>query len=227
MANLIIKSSADNLVLQGSDASPAITVGATGTTTFAENATLSGTANNLGTVTAGTYKGIVHSDATFPTGHVLQMFNVLSTAATSITNTNAVILTKTFNRIKGNSHFIVNTVVSMAMVTSNANTDGCDPDLRFFVNGSAVTTNGLLTGDGFYRSDVPAWRLAATNSGAYDVYQQGITQDFTHISSGSDNDSVTIAVDCTGSSLGVWINRSQASATSGGSSSLTIWEVSA
>ena len=54
MANLIIKSSADNLVLQGSDASPAITVGATGTTTFAENATLSGTANNLGTVTAGT-----------------------------------------------------------------------------------------------------------------------------------------------------------------------------
>ena len=54
MANLIIKSSADNLVLQGSDASPAITVGATGTTTFAENATLSGTANNLGTVSAGT-----------------------------------------------------------------------------------------------------------------------------------------------------------------------------
>ena len=65
MANLIIKSSADNLVLQGSDASPAITVGATGTTTFAEpatmsgtlgvtgNTTLSGTANNIGTVTAG------------------------------------------------------------------------------------------------------------------------------------------------------------------------------
>jgi len=53
MANLIIKSSADNLVLQGSDASPAITVGATGTTTFAENATLSGTANALGTVATG------------------------------------------------------------------------------------------------------------------------------------------------------------------------------
>ena len=54
MANLIIKSSADNLVLQGSDSSPAITVGATGTLTFAENLTLSGTANNVGTVTAGT-----------------------------------------------------------------------------------------------------------------------------------------------------------------------------
>jgi len=57
MANLIIKSSADNLVLKGSGqtgSDTAITVGATGTTTFAENATLSGTANNFGTVTAGT-----------------------------------------------------------------------------------------------------------------------------------------------------------------------------
>ena len=60
MANLIIKSSADNLVLQGSDASPAITVAADGQTTFAEaatmsgNVTMSGTANNIGTVTAGT-----------------------------------------------------------------------------------------------------------------------------------------------------------------------------
>ena len=60
MANLIIKSSADNLVLQGSDASPAITVGTTGTTTFAENATFSGTANNLGTVTAATIATGVH-----------------------------------------------------------------------------------------------------------------------------------------------------------------------
>ena len=62
MANLIIKSSADNLVLQGSDASPAITVGATGTTTFAENATFSGTANNLGTISSAT---------TFPAGHII------------------------------------------------------------------------------------------------------------------------------------------------------------
>jgi len=64
MANLIIKSSADNLVLQGSDASPAITVGATGTTTFAENATLSGTANNVGTVTAGTFNSVIGTSAT-------------------------------------------------------------------------------------------------------------------------------------------------------------------
>ena len=69
MANLIIKSSADDLVLQGSDASPAITVGATGTTTFAEattmsaNVTMSGTANNVGTVTAGTFNSTIGSSA--------------------------------------------------------------------------------------------------------------------------------------------------------------------
>jgi len=63
MANLIIKSSADNLVLQGSDASPAITVGATGTLTFAENVTMSGTANNVGTVTAGTFNSTIGSSA--------------------------------------------------------------------------------------------------------------------------------------------------------------------
>ena len=60
MANLIIKSSADNLVLKGSGGTSAITVEAAGTTTFAENATLSGTANNLGTVTAGTIATGVH-----------------------------------------------------------------------------------------------------------------------------------------------------------------------
>ena len=62
MANLIIKSSADNLVLQGSDASPAITVGATGTTTFAENTTFA------------SGKGMtLTSSSTFPAGHVLQV----------------------------------------------------------------------------------------------------------------------------------------------------------
>jgi hypothetical protein len=60
MANLILKASSGNsLVVQGGDASPAITVGNTGTTTFAENATLSGTANDLGTVTAGTLNSTV------------------------------------------------------------------------------------------------------------------------------------------------------------------------
>ena len=56
MADFIIKSAAgtgNNTLIQGADASPAITIAETGTTTFAENVTMSGTANNLGTVTAG------------------------------------------------------------------------------------------------------------------------------------------------------------------------------
>ena len=60
MANLIIKPSAGgDLVIKSSDDSPAITVGTTGQATFAEaatmsgNVTMSGTANNLGAVTAG------------------------------------------------------------------------------------------------------------------------------------------------------------------------------
>ena len=83
MANLIIKSSADNLVLQGSDASPAITVGATGTTTFAENLTLSGTANNLGTSTAGT----LTSGITYPAGHVVNTSQVHDRDVASHINT--------------------------------------------------------------------------------------------------------------------------------------------
>ena len=89
MANLIIKSSADNLVLQGSDASPAITVGATGTTTFAENATLSGTGNqitSLGSVTTGA----MGSGVTLPAGHVVQLATVTSgTTESSGTSQNA------------------------------------------------------------------------------------------------------------------------------------------
>ena len=68
MANLIIKSSADDLVLKGSGGNSAITVGTDGATTFAQNATLSGTANNLGTVTAG---NISNSAIAYPAGHVV------------------------------------------------------------------------------------------------------------------------------------------------------------
>ena len=58
MANLIIKpTSGGSLILQDEGGSAAISVAAAGTTTFAENTTLSGTANNLGTVTAATING--------------------------------------------------------------------------------------------------------------------------------------------------------------------------
>ena len=66
MANLIIKSSADDLILKGSGGNSAITVGASG------NTTLAGTANNLGTSTAGTFT----SGVTFPAGHVINTYCV-------------------------------------------------------------------------------------------------------------------------------------------------------
>ena len=101
MADMIIKASSNNdLVIHGSDASPAIRVGNTGTTTFAENATLSGTlgvtgnttlsgtANNLGTVTAGSIAGgSITSATTFPAGHVIQTVHSRSTQ-TAISHTN-------------------------------------------------------------------------------------------------------------------------------------------
>ena len=91
MANLIIKSSADDLVLKGSGQSGsdvAITIGATGTTTFAEaatmsgNVTMSGTANNLGTISSAT---------TFPAGHVKNTWYKGSSRSSGldIANTNA------------------------------------------------------------------------------------------------------------------------------------------
>ena len=79
MANLIIKSSADNLVLQGSDASPSMTVGATGTITFAENVTMSGTGNNIGTVTAGT----IGSAVTPPANYIFKAYKTSTQSYTS------------------------------------------------------------------------------------------------------------------------------------------------
>ena len=72
MADLIIKpSSGNSLVFQDEGGDPALTVGTTGTTTFAEaatmsgtlgvtgNTTLSGTGNSIGTVTGGTLNSTV------------------------------------------------------------------------------------------------------------------------------------------------------------------------
>ena len=54
MANLIIKpTSGGNLILQDEGGDAAVTVGTTGSATFAQSVTLSGTTNNIGTVTAG------------------------------------------------------------------------------------------------------------------------------------------------------------------------------
>jgi hypothetical protein len=100
MANLIIKSSADNLVLQGSDASPAITVGATGTTTFAENATLSGTAN-------------VYGDGIFPNHHIVKVVQTVKDS-TFASNSNGFVditgLSATITPASGNKVLVLCTI---------------------------------------------------------------------------------------------------------------------
>ena len=120
MANLIIKSSADNLVLQGSDASPAITVGATGTTTFAENATLSGTANNLGTATAGT----LSSGVTFPAGHVIQIENTLGYTNMNLDTAIDVAMEVTLSNVKASSHVYISYQVPFLINTGDTGSEG-------------------------------------------------------------------------------------------------------
>ena len=85
MADLKIKATSGNLVLADDGGDAAITVASNGTTTFAENATLSGTANNLGTVTAGSIAGgAITSATTFPVGHIIQ--TTTNTRGTTTTN---------------------------------------------------------------------------------------------------------------------------------------------
>tara|TARA_R100000656_G_scaffold102118_1_gene74325 strand:- start:33 stop:683 length:651 start_codon:yes stop_codon:yes gene_type:complete len=105
MANLIIKSSADNLVLQGSDASPALTVAADGQTTFAENATLSGTANALGTVTSGNLEAAA---LVYPVGHCIQaVYANTHTQSSGNTDSWGGILSIAFTPIKADSRIVV------------------------------------------------------------------------------------------------------------------------
>ena len=177
MADMIIKpSSGNSLVFQDEGGDPALTVGTTG------NTTLAGTANNLGTITSAT---------TFPAGHILQMLNVHSIAAQTVAgNSSATVTgcTKTFNRIRGNSHFICQANIVAASTSDQANLDDVDPSFAFVVNSTVFNTNTNLAWDGFYSSYVPAWRqgTSVTYTGGYDTWQIYCSQDMTHISSGSD-----------------------------------------
>ena len=174
--------------------------------------------------------GVDLASATFPTGHIYQMFNVHSIAAQTIAgNSTATVtgLTKTFNRIRGNSHFICQTQVICAPASNADNLDDVDPSFAFVVNNSVLDTNTNLIWDGFYASYVPSWRTEATYNARYDIWCRSCSIDMTHISSGSNGDSVTIAVRAKANhaNMSFYINRSQVTTENGGVSSLTIFEV--
>ena len=87
MANLIIKpTSGGSLILQDEGGSAALTVATAGTTTFAESVTLSGTTNNLGTVTAGTITGGTLENA--PAGLTTKAFGFSAYLSTGAALTN-------------------------------------------------------------------------------------------------------------------------------------------
>jgi len=147
MANLIIKSSADNLVLQGSDASPAITVGATGTTTFAENATFSGTAN-------------VYGQGSFPAGHVVQTTDVTSgTTETTINTTNNTwtdtVVTGSITPLYSNSDIAIHVSYNAVL---NDSTGDQGIGFRFKKTISSTVTNP---------SDISSWESSNVHSNWY------------------------------------------------------------
>ena len=84
MANLIIKpTSGGSLILQDEGGTAAHTIDASG------NHTLSGTTNNVGTVTAGSIAGGTITSATaFPAGHVIQVVSAVKTAKQSSASVN-------------------------------------------------------------------------------------------------------------------------------------------
>ena len=181
-----------------------------------------------GAVALGT--GMTMANATFPAGSILQMFNVHSIVQSSISgSSSAIILTKTFNRKRGNSHFICQTNICVGPGQNSTNLDTVDPSLALVVNSAVHDSFPNLIRDGYYYSTVPDWRAgtSVSHSGFYDTYRIYCSEDITHISSGSDNDSVTIAVQATShESGGMYINRSYSSSTEAGSpSSLTIYEI--
>jgi len=168
MANLIIKSSADNLVLQGSDASPAITVGATGTTTFAENATLSGTANALGTVTSGNLSNtaILH-----PSGHVVKKsFTGLESAGSHITLGSAsyvdsgLELSHQTRLSSADSYLIFEFWTGMAYLADSAASLQVDTTMR------TVSNTTYTVGESITTSTYPTYNYAAAASRYFNLY---------------------------------------------------------
>ena len=120
MANLIIKpTSGGSLILQDEGGDAALTVGTTGSTTLA------GTANNLGTTTAGT----LSSGVTFPAGHVIQQVSSIYEPTTNIATTST-----TFQASS----------LSLTITPTNAANDIC---MCFHVNGYYIanaSANGII-----------------------------------------------------------------------------------
>ena len=133
MADMIIKpSSGNSLVFQDEGGDPALTVGTTG------NTTLAGTANNLGTVTAGTLGSAVE----LPTGATIQTVankNNSPYYSNSVSATTWLVSTSSFITTKGaSSGFIFNWSGDIAPGAAGTTAD--QNNLVFFANLTDGTT---------------------------------------------------------------------------------------
>jgi len=154
MADLIIKpSSGNNLVVQGGDSSPAITVGNTGLTTFAENTTLSGTANNIGTTTAGA----LSSGVTFPSGQIIggkmlankALSAEIASTSTSMTNSG---ITASYTPIKSSDTSWLRVNFHTAMQQNSGNLSETDCTMQGTSSSTTYANANSLGAEGGYNN---------------------------------------------------------------------------
>ena len=188
-------------------------------------------------IATGDGNGVVtlSSGVNFPAGHIIGTEFVYSDAHTSITNNaSATVLTKTFNRKSGSSHFIYTLSLFLSTFSGATNADSDDTTIRMQMNGSTANLSQRTIGsppsgntvDGIWSSTVPRWYTSGNYYGKYDGTYYNYTGKGTL--SGSANDSVTIlcfVTSGTSSTTGCYLNRTRDRDTNGGVSSLVIYEV--
>ena len=166
--------------------------------------------------------------AQMPSGSVLQVLYVESNVQTVASGSNTIsrdILTKSFTRKAANSFFILKTNVYMAPFSNADNQDNTNPSVRFEINNTKIlqTADNTRSYGGFYGTDVPMMKTNIAYNGLYEIHlKSGFAKSTL---TGSVGDTVEISVVVQNDTGGIYINRSQASATSRAVSMLEIIEV--
>ena len=137
MANLIIKpTSGGSLILQDEGGTAAHTIDASG------NHTLSGTTNNIGTVTSGTYNATIGSTAVMPAGSIIRVSD--QTQGTTTTSGNVhntwtdTVVAGAYTPVYNTSDVIV--IVHYGNTLENSSGDaGVSKRLKRVISGGATT----------------------------------------------------------------------------------------
>ena len=166
--------------------------------------------------------------AKLPAGSVLQVLYVETNVQTVSSGSNAVsrdILTKSFTRKAANSFFILKTNVYMAPFSNADNQDNTNPSVRFEINNTKIlqTADNTRSYGGFYGTDVPMMKTNIALNGLYEIHlKSGFAKSTL---TGSVGDTVEVSVVVQNDTGGIYINRSQADASSRAVSMLEIMEV--